>query len=208
MVLSASSAGSLTRNAITSQDNRLLAEEVGGAESAIRNAARRQLFKVAYNATKIGNPPLDDVEQGLTDIQEEFLDTFKDAGYVVRRDEDSGFWLLRWALAGAEELVRLYSVRTIVAPGTNQSQTINAINTFFTTQVAPKATVRTVLVNPLGSGGNIDETQFGAPASTFYEYVALVQQGSDLDHASALKTYLVNSAIGFASNNVAAYKLA
>ncbi len=207
MVLSASSAATLTQNAITVQDNRLLVDEVGMAESAIRNASGRQLFKIAYNATKIGNPPLDDLDQGLTDMQQEFLDTFKDAGYIVRRDEDSGFWLLRWDATGAEELVRLYSVRTIVTPGTNQSQTITAINTFFE-NLAPKATVRTVLVNPAGSGGNIDETQFGATASTFYEYVALVQQGTDLDHAAALKTFLVNSAIGFASNNVAAYKTA
>jgi len=208
MVLSATSAATLTQNVINVQENRLLVDEIGGAESAIRNAARRQHYKVAYNATKIGNPPLDDLDQGLTVVQEEFYDAFKNAGYIVRRDEDSGYWLLRWAVSGAEELVRLYSVRTIVSPGTNESQTLTAIDAFFTTQIAPKATVRSLLVNPMGSGGNIDETQFGATASTFYEYVAIVQQGTDLDHAAALKSYLVNSAIGFATNNVAVYKIA
>lgn len=209
MTLNAAQAVNLTNNAITVQDSRDLVNEVTRAESGIRNAATRQQFRLAYNASIIGNPDDDPANTaGLTPQQIDFRDTFENSGFVVTRDEDSGYWLLSWEDQGVEHLVNLYSVRTTLAPGAIQTQTIDAIESYFES-LTPRVRARVEIVQI--SGGDIDETQFGAPASTFYEYVALVTQPDmSTDYSAGLKAALLATGLGYsdpAPDNVEVYKL-
>ena len=210
MVLSSSAARNLTNNAITFQNNRDVQQEVNLAEQAVRNATNRQLFRVAYNAFTIGNPVEDPQDNdALTANQIAFRDNFVNAGYVVGRDSETGFWLLSWETVGAESLVNVYSVRTIVTPGTVETQTIAAIDNFFET-LTPVVQARSVLVNPASSGGDVNEADFGATASVFYEYVAVVEQSDDTDHSVGLRTNLIAAGLGYVDvpSNIQVYKVA
>lgn len=206
MVLSAASAITLTSNAVRVHEAQALTTEVGRAESAIQNAASRELYLIHYNATLVGNPPMDvDEDSSLTDLQIEFRDAFVDAGYLVSRDED-GFWLIRWAEQGAPSLVQVYSVRTTVTPGPVLNQTLDKINVFFE-QLLPKTPHVVKFIN-LGTGGDISEGDFGASASTFYEYLAIVQQSEpDTDHKAGLLSALTTAGLGYTGANTEVYKL-
>lgn len=211
MVLTSAEAITLTNNAVQVQTQNEVNQEISLAEQSIRNASSRQQFKILYNARIVGNPagdPQDDDK--LTPAQIDFRDAFVGAGYAVTLDEDTELWRISWESTGAEALVGVYSIRTTVTPGPVQAQTIVVVDNYFKT-LTPVARARTVLVNPVGSGGDVDESQFGAPASTFYEYLAIVQQPTPDDHSSALQAALVASGLGYSGagpDNLQVYKVA
>lgn len=207
MVLSAIDAGVLTSNSTQVHQEQTLVQEVRMAERSIRNAATRELFKIRYNAVNIGNPPLDDLT-GFTELQQSFYDTFVSAGYIVGRDADTGFWLIRWEASGPEALVSVYSLRTTVTPGANAAQVIARLKLYFT-ELEPTVTARAFLVNPTGSGGDVPETAFGATNSVFYEYLVVATQGNDIDHATALRSFMISGPFGFLNSpsNIMVYKM-
>ena len=61
------------------------------------------------------------------------------------------------------------------------------------------------------NGGDIDENDFGATPSTFYEYHAAVnqEQQPDTDFSADLTTYIEvqGAPLGYASGNVQAYRV-
>ena len=195
MTLTANQANQFTQNSITLTLDQEVTNELQRAENQIRSRARARFFTLDFNATIIGNPsgdPIDD--SNLTPSQIQFRDHFTGDGFKVGISPQTGFWFLDWADVGAEILTSLYSIRTTVTPGSIEQQTIDTINTFFD-GLALRATSLTTLV-PFG-GGDIDEGDFGAPSSTFYEYTALVNQQDDTDHSVGLKTALRASGLGY-----------
>lgn len=202
MVLSAANALTLSTNSQSEQDEEDLQTEVTLAETSVSGAAGRGLTMVKFNATILGNPTADPYASGAlsTTNQQEFRDAFGDAGYTVGWDEDSGYWTLDWSAVGAEQSVVVYSFRTILSPaGSVETNTITAINAYFGA-LTPVAHSRAALVN------NIDETTFGATASTFYEYVIVVDQADSTDHATALKAYVIAQIGSYNSGNCHVYK--
>lgn len=202
MVLSANTAATLTSNALATRSEELVAQEIANAEARIRAAAGLGATKINFNATLIGNPIGDpQISTNLaTENQIDFRDAFNSAGYMVSRDPDTGYWVLDWTVLGIETQVNLYTFRTTLAPGAISAQTITAIGNFFTSLV-PVAHANAV------SNNNIDETQFGAPASTFYEYSIVVDQSTSADHSSALKAAVIAAGLGYNSGNCNVYKL-
>lgn len=196
MTLNATQARNFTNDSISRNLSTDVNGEIQQAENRIRQAAAFGKFKLAYNAQVIGNPPGDPQSATLTTAQQQFLNHFETKGYVVGVDNDSGFWLLDWADAGSEITVSVYSVRTTVAPGAIAAQTISAVNTFFSNR-SPVVTSKTTLVDPLSSGGDVPESDFGAPNSTFYEYIVVADQPNDANHASDLKATLKASGLGY-----------
>ena len=195
MTLTASQANQFTQDSITLSMTQEVDNELQRAENQIRSRARARFFTLDFNANIIGNPsgdPTDD--SNLTPTQIEFRDHFTGDGYKVGISPQTGFWFLDWANVGVEILTSLYSIRTTVTPGAIEQQTIDSINTFFN-GLSLRATSLTTLV-PVG-GGDIDEGDFGAPSSTFYEYTALVNQQDDTDHSADLKTSLRASGLGY-----------
>lgn len=196
MTLNATQARNFTDDSITRNLSTDVNGEIQQAENRIRQAAAFGKFKVAYNAQVIGNPPGSPQTSNLTTAQQQFLDHFETKGYVVGVDDNSGFWLLDWAEAGSEITVSIYSVRTTATPGGIASQTISAIDSFFSNR-SPVVTSKTTLVDPLSSGGDIPESDFGAPDSTFYEYLVIADQQNDTNHAADLKVALKASGLGY-----------
>ena len=165
----------------------------------MRQRIGQEFYTLSYNATIIGNPsgdPSDDSNLTLTQIA--FRDHWTNDGYKVGISPQAGWWLLNWANIGAEILTSLYSIRTTVTPGAVEQATITTINNFFDS-LPLRATSRTSLV-PFG-GGDIDENEFGAPSSTFYEYTALVNQQDEADNSDALQTALRASGLGYVDDN-------
>jgi len=199
MTLTANQANQITQDTIAKNSNDELTTELQLAERQIRARIRAEFFDLSYNATIVGNPTADPIDDdNLTALQILFRDHWTSDGYKVGIHPQSGWWLLDWADAGSEVLTSLYSIRTTVAPGTVSQQTIDTIDNFFDT-LSLRATSRTSLV-PF-NGGDIDETDFGAPSSTFYEYTALVNQQDDTDHSDDLKTALRASGLGYFDDN-------
>jgi len=184
-----------------------LSDEIAKLELAIRNANARGAFTTFFNARVVGNPTVAvENTDGLTAMQIEFLNVLISAGYVVSRDTGSGWWSVSWSQEGPEDIVHLYTIRTILSPGSISAQTIDTINEFFLNH-SPTATSRAVLFSPTGSGGNVDETTFGATASTFYEYSTLVTQQDALDYSADLKTALLAAGLGYLTGNVAVWRV-
>jgi len=199
MTLTANQANQYTMDTIVTNANSELTTELQFAERQIRDRIRAELFTLDFNATIIGNPTDDPSDStNLTPLQLAFRDHFTGDGYKVGRNPQSGFWVLNWSDVGAEILTSLYSIRTTVTPGAIAQQTIDSINNFFDS-LALRATSRTSLI-PFG-GGDINENDFGAPSSTFYEYTALVNQQDDADNSTALKTALRASGLGYVDDN-------
>jgi len=197
MTLPASQANQFTNDSITLISDRKVGDEIQTAENQVRNMAGSGRFTLSYNARIIGNPADDPQTATLSDDQQLFLDHFTDLGYFVGIDPRNGNWFLDWASVGAEVLTSVYSVRTVVVPGAVSAQTIVAIDTFFAGLI-PSVTSRTVLVDKDPSvGGDIPESDFGAPDSTFYEYWAVVTQQDSQDHSEDLKTALRASGLGY-----------
>ncbi len=201
MTLTADQANQFTQDTIVKNTDTDLTTELQRAEQQIRQRIRGEFFKLSFNATIIGNPsgdPSDD--DNLTSTQILFRDHFTGDGYKVGISIVNGtdFWLLDWADVGAEVLTSLYSIRTTVTPGAIEQQTIDAIDNFFNS-LPLRATSITTLV-PFNDG-DIDEGDFGAPSSTFYEYTSLVNQQDDTDHTTALKTALRASGLGYVDDN-------
>ena len=198
MVLSASQANSLTLSSIQITDEQQLNQELASAEARIRQVAGLGKFKLGYNALILGNPvddPQDD--SNLTDLQIQFRDHFNDQGYIVSLEPETGFWLLDWTEVGAESQVTIYSARTTVAPGPVSQQTIDAINTYFDGVIpAVNSRVEIVDTDP-PSGGDIPESDFGAPDSVFFEYIIIAEQQNDFNHKDAIKTALKASGLGY-----------
>lgn len=199
MTLNANQANQITNDTIVRNSNSELTTELQLAERQIRERIRGEFFTLGYNATIVGNPlgiPSDD--DNLTPLQIEFRDHWTNDGYKVGLNPQTGFWILDWSGVGAELLTVLYSVRTTVTPGAIEQQTIDSIDNYFNT-LALRATSRTSLV-PFG-GGDINENDFGAPSSTFYEYTSLVNQQDGTDNSEGLKTYLRASGLGYVDDN-------
>lgn len=195
MTLTASQANQFTLDSIAKTMDQEVVNELQRAENQIRNRIRARFFTLQFNATIIGNPtgdPIDDANLTATQIQ--FRDHFIDDGFKVGIAPQTGFWFLDWADVGTEIETSLYSIRTTVTPGAIEQQTIDTINTFFN-NLTLRATSLTTLV-PFG-GGDIEEGDFGAPSSTFYEYTSLVNQQDDTDHSTDLKTALRASGLGY-----------
>jgi len=203
MVLAASTALTLTTNAVTDQNTTNLNTEISRVEAKIRNAASLQRYSIEYDATIIGNPQADPAEdENLLQIQIDFRDSFESAGYVVTWNEITKLWVIDWSETGVEEQVNVYSFRTTLAPGAVQAATITAIETYFD-GLTPARRSRTVLTN------NIDETEFAATASTFYEYtIVIYQRNDDVNHSSGLKTALIAAGLGYTNSNCKAYLMA
>lgn len=202
MTLDAQQAYNLTLATIDINDRRRLDEELMFAERQIRSRISAEIFNLSYNAKIIGNPsgnPADDAV--LTELQILFRDHFVNDGYRVTLDPDNGNWFLSWEDVGSEIAVTVYSVRTTVTPGAISQQTIDAINNFFGSLI-PSATSRVILVDTTpSSGGDIPESDFGAPDSTFYEYLTLAEQQDDTDHSFNLKAHLRATGLGYVDDS-------
>ena len=198
MTLDAQQAHNLTLATIDLKDRQRLNDELTFAERQIRSRISAETFTLSFNARIIGNPIASPGEDSnLTPLQILFRDHFILDGFKVTLDPDNGNWLISWEDVGSEIDITVYSVRTTVTPGPVSQQTIDAINNFFSS-IIPSATSKTVLVdtNP-SSGGDIPEPDFGAPDSTFYEYLVLAEQQNDTDHTSALKAHLRATGLGY-----------
>lgn len=209
MVLTAPTANNFTVIATNTQNLSDLQREVDLSERSIRNAATRQKYYALFDARIIGNPTADPQDDAiLSQMQIDYRDTFINAGYLVTLDPHTGFWKLSWAEQGVEELVSVYSVRTTVIPGAVSVLTEEAIVAFFET-VVPVVRPR-VNLNTSGSGADINEGDFGAPFSVFYEYVVIAQQQDPtVDYSNDIRTALITTPLGYtmAPSNVFVYKL-
>lgn len=193
MVFDSQQANNLTNFSIQANEDAAVTQEISNAENQIRQAGRFEAFKLSFNALVIGNPVnLDD--STLSPEQTRFRDHFVDNDYVVSIDPTNGNWLLDWSTVGSEVSTSMYSVRTTVLPGPVSTQTIDAINSFFTA-LSPTVTSRTEVVTI--NGGDVPESLFGAPDSVFYEYIVLADQPDDTDHSVALKAALAASGLGY-----------
>lgn len=206
MTIPASQALSYTNNSIERTNSAEVATEIKLTEGEIRDASSQGRFKVTHNAKLIGNPegdPFDDSR--MTDTQIAYRDSWVSAGYQVARDEDTGYWIVSWETLGPEQVVTQYSVRTILDPsgGTTEQDTIDQLNLFFD-GVTPSATSDAFIV-PV-NGGDIDESDFGAATSTYYEYIVLVTQSVTDDYSSDIETSLIANVPGYSPTNMKAYK--
>lgn len=204
MTIPASQALAYTNNAIDLTTSAEVAREIQLTESFIRTATSQQRFKVIYNARIVGNPagdPFDDSLLTLTQI--DYRNAWVLAGYQVSRDEDTGYWVISWEPVGAESTVTQYSVRTTLNPGTVSQLTIDQLNLFFTS-VVPAATSDAFIV-PI-NGGDINEGDFGAPNSVFYEYIVLVSQPETTDYSADMKVSLIANVPGYDTLNLMVYK--
>jgi hypothetical protein len=181
--------------------------EITLCEQKIRFATRQNLYEILYDAKTIGNPkgPPQD-PSNLTDNQETFYTLLVNVGYVVGRDTGTGRWSISWAPVGPESLVNVYSFRTSVLPGAIYLQTIAAIQSFFSGQTPTIHSVVTVVQD--GSGNQIQQSDFGATDSTFYEYTAVVDQEFDTtDYSASLKIHLTAQGLGYNTGNCQVYKI-
>ena len=208
MVLPVSQAQSYTNTAIINTSTEDVTREVQITEGGIRTAAGQEKFKVIHNARIIGNPLGDpNVDVNLSEQQIAYRDVYNNAGYIVGLDEDTGYWVIDWSFVGPEELVSVYSVRTIELPGAGLSQdTLDQIDLFFS-DVLPAVT-STSLIIPI-NGGDIDETDFGGTISVFYEYMVIVTQPNDDDHSTDLRDSLTTNLTAYVDSpsNIFVYKL-
>lgn len=205
MVMSASQAQSFTFTAKENNSNRDVQNELKRTNSAIQSATGKELFEIIYNARIVGNPfddPQDD--SNLTDVQIEYRDELVDAGYKVSREKDTGYWFISWSILGPEEIITVYSARTILLPGTYATQTVDQIEEFFS-GILPAVTVKAEVVTI--NGGDIDEGDFGATFSEFYEYVILVTQADGTDYSADLQSNLITNISSYTNANLEVYKL-
>lgn len=206
MVLSASQAVNLTNNVTAFKKKQKVQQELGLVEARIRNASGLNFYSLVYNANIVDNPIADPlVDANLTDIQIEFRDVLLDAGYEVLRDNNTGYWYISWEQQGIEQLVSVYIIYTTVTPGSAESGTRTAIDTYFE-NVSPVVRSRVTIFTP--NGGDLDETAIGADESEFYQYVVVTDQPNDEDHSAGLKTGLTAAGIGYTTDNVMVYKVA
>jgi hypothetical protein len=211
MVLTAANASLYTAATITTQEAAKLQTEVDLTERTIINAANLQKYAVQYNATTVGNPyddPL--VDTNLTALQIAYRDAFVAVGYNVSIDATSGYWSFTWASQGIESNVAVYSTRTTVSPSAISASTITEINSYFSGLILSAYAASTSVQS--GTGGDIQETDFGGTNSVFYEYITVVRQQDNLtDLSSGLLTQLstgpVGVGLGYTSTNMAVYKL-
>ena len=192
MTYPALSAFALTQYSLTEIEQTRLSSEITLTERAIRFAARRGRYRILYDARIVGNPATSPSNTlGLTNLQLAYRNALSLARYVVQMDPGTGYWEIQWGSTGAETLVTVYTVRTTLTPGAIQSGTIAAVENYVET-ISPPATAKTV-VNTAGAGGDIDETDFGAPASVFYEYTIVMRQTDQTDHSAGLLAALIGS---------------
>lgn len=204
MTIPASQALAYTNTAISLNLSAEVAREIQLTESSIRTASRQERFKIVYNARIVGNPAGDPFDDDLlTPAQIEYRDAWVVSGYAVSRDEDTGYWGISWEPVGAESLVTQYSVRTTLTPGAIAQATVDQLELFFE-GVLPVVTSNAFIV-PI-NGGDIDESDFGAPPSVFYEYIVLATQSVDTDYSADLKTSLIANVPGYTTANLMVYK--
>ena len=205
MVIPAGQAQAFTLTAIGNNTEETVRNELRRTDSAIQSATGQERFSIIYNAQLVGNPigdPHDDAN--LDAVQITYRDAMIDARYKVGWDEDTGYWTFSWDVVGPEEVVTVYSARTTLLPGTYATQTIDQVALFFDT-VSPPATVKTSVVTI--NGGDIDEADFGATFSVFYEYVIIAVQDDDVDHSSAIKNNLITNITAYTDANLEVYRL-
>lgn len=202
MVFPASSAATFSNNNLTLIASREVQLEINGVEEKIRFATGLGAFDILYNAGTIGNPKgPPQVESNLTNNQQTFYDLLINAGYLVTYDTGSGRWKVSWATIGPESLCSVYSFRTTVAPGAIFNNTIIAIEVFFEDLVP-------IVHSVVDVNGTIDESDFGAAGSVFYEYTAVVnQEFDDTDYSSALTAHLISQGLGYLTGNCFVYKM-
>ena len=207
MVFPATQAKIFTDQTIATLADSQVQIEISLLEQKVRAATGQSLYEITYDAKIIGNPngvPQDPAN--LTENQETFYTLLIQAGYLVNRDPSSGRWLVNWAPVGPETLVNIYSLRTSVLPGAIYVQTIAAIQAFFEAQTPVIHSVVTVVQD--GAGNQIQQSDFGATDSTFYEYTIVVdQQYNTTDYSVALKGYMTTQGLGYNTNNTAVYKI-
>ncbi len=210
MTIPASQALNYTNSAIERTNSAEVATEIKLTESSIREASSQQRFKVTHNAKLIGNPegdPFDDSRLTLPQI--DYRNSWVAAGYQVARDEDTGYWIISWETIGPEEVVTQYSVRTTLDPtivigsSTVSEETTDQLDIFFD-GVTPSATSNSFIV-PI-DGGDIDETDFGATTSVYYEYIILTTQSVTTDYSDDIKTSLIANVSGYTPSNLMVYK--
>lgn len=202
MVFQALDAASLTSNTINNVNTADVQLEITLAENKIRLAAANELYSVRFDATILGNPQANpQIADNLTDNQRAFYDLLVGAGYVVSRDLETGWWLISWSPQGPETQVRIYTFRTIVAPGAIYTNTINAITAYF-------AALTPVVHAVVEADGFLDEADFGGTTSTFYEYTVIVDQGaSTTDHSANVKSAVILQVSDYNTGNCQVYRL-
>jgi len=205
MVLQASQALTITISNTRIQTDQELQREITETEQSIRRAGQKQKKYVRHNAQILGNP-VDDphVDENLTDQQIVYRDIMIDSGYVVSLDPETGLWKFDWSTVGIEQDATVYSIRTSIPVGAIAEKTENAIDAYFKT-LEPIVTSKSQVVRL--NGGNIDETEFGATYSEFYEFYTTVTQPDEFDHSDDLRLYLTMSGLGYNSSNMAVYKM-
>lgn len=202
MVLAANDAILLTSTSVAAHSGLDIQTEVSLAEASIRSATSFGLYSIPYNATTIGNPAVNPLRtDALTVTQQNFYYSFVNAGYRVGLDPKTGYWLISWEPSGAEQQVAIYSLRTIFEPTNVIADTTTIIVNYF-------AQLRPTVLTTIKYNGFMDETEFGAPQSVFFEFTIIANQGSDTtNHSVGLKTLLVTQAIGFTDDNCRIYQM-
>ena len=207
MVFTASQAGLYTSNSITVNENLNVQREVDLTERAIRSAARLKKYAIEFNALTIGNPIGDpmDSNTNLSSEQVAYRDAMIAAGYQLGKHGVSGYWTITWASQGIETSVNVYSVRTTVTIGPISASTITYLSDYFKNQkISDYANISAITTN----GGDINEADFGATASTFYEYVIVIkQQDKTVDLSTDIVGALAGSSYGYTTTNTSVYKL-
>jgi hypothetical protein len=200
MVLPASEATSLTTTAVAEHSGTDLQTEVSLAEAQIRSAASFGLYSTAYNATTIGNPKVLQPD-ALSSVQLAFYNAFIDAGFRISLDPETGYWLISWETQGAESQVAIYSFRTSIDPTAVVDLTTQVIQDFFLGLRPP------VLVS-IAYNGFLDEADFGATSSLYYEFTVVANQGSDnTNNADALRNALIIQGLGYTIDNCRVYRI-
>lgn len=98
MALTKTQANLFTDQAIALAISQDVTDEIRNAEQAIRSAISiRQVFKVSFFASIIGNPPGNPNTVTLTTRQQQFFDHYVAQGYAVNVDTENGNWLLDWS---------------------------------------------------------------------------------------------------------------
>ena len=205
MVLHASQALNLTLDTITYQDDLAVKQEITETEHTIRSATQKQDYFARHNAQILGNP-IDDVhdDAGLTDLQIIYRDAMIESKYIVSLDVETGYWKFDWSFIGSEQEKTVYSIRTAIPVATIAEQTEDVITSYFNQQ-EPRITAKTQVVTI--NGGDIDEGDFGAVYSEYYEFYSVVTQSDYYDHSEDLKQVLLHNGLGYTDNNLKIYQI-
>lgn len=194
MTVSASQAFLLSTNSAEVQQNDVVNQEVTLAEQRVLATATFGLFSIIYSAVLVGNPNTDPtVDANLTPNQLAFRNAMQTAGYIIGRDDATGFWTLDWAEEGPEFSVSVYEINTSVTPGPVSAQTITTVDLFFSNLVPP-GTARLLLAAAV------------FPATSLYVHLVIVSQQNTIDNSTGLLGALTASGLGYSGGNTSVAK--